>query len=197
VISFLVKNLTQQSLQMICIFSKITFMNFVELFKSKTVKSKERTEQLAHWLMDNPKQINKLVDFAAKSKDEEKATCIESIELATKAQPAIVDAPTLKFIINSLPEKAPRVKWESARVIGNVANLQVANLDLAISPLLKNAIHEGTLVRWSAAYALGEIIKQKSILNKQLLPTIEKLIDSEEKNSIKKIYAQAIKKLSK
>lgn len=172
-------------------------MNFAELFKNKTIKSKERTEQLAHWLMDNPKQINKLIEFASKAKDADKATCIESIELATKAEPSLVDAPTLKFVIDCLPEKAPRVKWESARVIGNVAHLHAAKLDLAVTALLKNAIHEGTVVRWSAAYALGEILKQKTKLNVQLLPTIEKLIDSEEKNSIKKIYLQAIKKLSK
>ena len=172
-------------------------MNFSELFKNKTIKSKQRTEELAHWLMDNPKQINKLVEFASKTKDADKATCIESIELATKAEPTLVDSATLKFVINALSEKAPRIKWESARVIGNVAHLHIANLDLAITPLLKNAIHEGTVVRWSAAYALGEIVKQKTKLNAQLIPSIEKLMAEEEKNSIKKIYVQAIKKSSK
>jgi len=172
-------------------------MNFVELFKNKTIKSNQRTEQLAHWLMDNPKQISRMLDFASKTKDAEKATCIEAIELATKAEPNLVDAAILKFVINSLSDKAPRIKWESARVIGNVAHLHIANLDSAIPTLLKNAIHEGTVVRWSAAYALGEIIKQKTKLNAQILPAIEKIMADEEKNSIKKIYAQSIKKSSK
>ena len=169
-------------------------MNFSELFKDKSIKSKERTEQLAHWLMDNPGQLNKLVDFASRSKDPEKATCIESIELATKAQPQIVDEACLKFVSQALTEKAPRVKWESARVIGNTAHLFPTKLDSAIKNLLINTEHIGTVVRWSAAYALGEIVKLKTKHQKELIPAIEAIIEREEKNSIKKIYLAALKK---
>jgi hypothetical protein len=49
-------------------------------------------------------------------------------------------------------------------------------------------------VRWSAALALGEIIKMKTAINQELIPAIESICEQEEKNSIKKIYIAALKK---
>lgn len=103
----------------------------------------------------------------------------------------------LLFVTDTLLEKAPRVKWESAKVIGNIAHLFPAKLDRAISNLLSNSEHEGTVVRWSTAYALGEILKLKTKYNKQLQPAIEAICEREEKNSIKKIYLTALKALKK
>jgi hypothetical protein len=96
-----------------------------------------------------------------------------------------------------LTAKAPRIKWESAKVIGNTANLFITKLDTPIKNLLVNTEHEGTVVRWSAAFALGEILKLKTKHNKQLLPAIEAICKREEKNSIKKIYLDAMKKIAK
>lgn len=170
-------------------------MNFNELFKDKSIKAKERTEKLAHWLMDNPSQLNQLLDVAARSKDADKATCIEAIELVTKAKPDILNDAGFKFVSLALAEKAPRVKWESARVIGNTAHLFPDKLNEAIKNLLVNTEHIGTVVRWSAAYALGEIVKIKTKHQKDLIAAIESIIAREEKNSIKKIYLSALKKI--
>jgi len=170
-------------------------MNFVELFKDKSIKAKERTEHLAHWLMDEPDELHKLINFATRSKEVEKATCIEAMELATRAQPEIVDESCFKYLSQTLTEKAPRVKWEAARVIGNTAHLHSSHLDTAIKNLLINSEHIGTVVRWSAAYALGEIVKLKTKHQKDLIAAIEAIILREEKNSIKKIYTTALKKI--
>lgn len=67
----------------------------------------------------------------------------------------------------------------------------------AIQNLIENTNHEGTFVRWSAAFALGEILKLQTNHNVDLLKIIETICESEEKNSIKKIYTAAIKKLGK
>ena len=61
--------------------------------------------------------------------------------------------------------------------------------------LLENTEHEGTVVRWSCAYALGEILKLKTKNNTELLPAIKAISEREEKNSIKKIYLAAMKGL--
>ena len=86
------------------------------------------------------------------------------------------------------------IKWESAKVVGNVSHLYPEKLDEAIGNLLVNSEHAGTVVRWSAAYALSQIIKIKTSRNKELIPTIESICEREEKNSIKKIYLEALKK---
>lgn len=168
---------------------------FEELLNDKNKKPKEKTEMLSQMLLDNPKILDDLINFASSAKDPIKATCIEAIEFASKNNPAIASLSCLDFVSKTLKEKAPRVKWESAKVIGNIAHLYSDHLDEAIVNLLVNTEHSGTVVRWSAAYALAQIIKLKTRLNKQLIPAIESICEREEKNSIKKIYIEALKKI--
>lgn len=169
-------------------------MNFQELLTNRLIKPKERTEALSHWLSDHPKEIGDLIAFAKTSKDPVKATCIEAIEFATKKDPKIITKAAFDFICQSLTEKTPRIKWESARVIGNTAAQFPKQLEAAITNLLLNTEHSGTVVRWSAAFALGEIIKLRTPHNNTLIPALESVCEREEKNSIKKIYIAAIKK---
>lgn len=169
-------------------------INFQEILSDKSTKPKAKTECISNWLMENPSQLHQLISFASSAKDPARATCIEAIEYVTKTNPEAANEDCLKFVTQSLLCKAPRVKWESARVIGNTAHLFAGKLDEAITNLLVNAEHPGTVVRWSSAYALGQIIKMKSKRNELLLPAIETICNREEKNSIKKIYVDALKK---
>ena len=98
------------------------------------------------------------------------------------------------FVTKTLTENAPRVKWESAKVVGNIAHLFPTKLSKAISNLLTNSEYDGTVVRWAAAFALGEILKLKTKHNKDLLPAIEAICDREQENGVKKKYLDAIKK---
>lgn len=60
----------------------------------------------------------------------------------------------------------PRVKWESAKVIGNIAKCFPDRLEQAIDNLLLNAANTGTVVRWATAYAVAEILKLKQHIMK-------------------------------
>lgn len=102
----------------------------------------------------------------------------------------------LEFVTQNLTSKAPRIKWEFARTIGNIAHLFPKNLKPAINNLLLNTSHPGTVVRWSAAFALGQIVKLNSSENSYLLPNIREIEEKEEKNSIRKIYLDALKKIN-
>lgn len=170
-------------------------MHIEQLLSDKRIKPKEKTQMISEWISDKSLPVDELISFAEKQKDAAKATCIEALEYATKQNPGIADKDVLNFAINSLTQKAPRVKWESAKVIGNIAHLFPEDLGEAVSNLLINTGHEGTVVRWSAAFALGEILKLNANYNAKLLPQIESLCEKEEKNSIKKIYNSAIKKI--
>ena len=172
-------------------------MTIEELIKDKTIKSKEKVDIISKWIIDQSLPAEELIAFAEKSKDPIKATCIEALEYATKQNPSLADETVFSFVTQTLTEKAPRIQWESAKVIGNTAHLFPENLDQAISNLLGNTDHEGTVVRWSAAFALGEILKLKTTHNATLLTTLETISEKEEKNSIKKIYLDAIKKTKK
>jgi HEAT repeat protein len=172
-------------------------MTIDELLKDKGLGAKERTETLSTWLLTHKINVGELISYAKDAKDSPKATCIEALEFATLQKPSLANKDVLEFVTQSLTEKAPRVKWESAKVIGNIAHLFPTKLDKAMDNLLLNSKHEGTVVRWSAAFALGEILKLKTNLNKKLLPAVESIVKWEMKNSIKKIYLKAIKQISK
>lgn len=168
-------------------------MDFAKVIADKSINNKAKVQQLSDWLLENPGNLKTLLAFAEAAKDPAKATCIEGIEFATKQNSGIADAACLAFVSETLTAKAPRVKWESAKVIGNIAHRFPGKLNEAVKNLLVNSEHEGTVVRWSAAFALGEIIKMKSPLNKTLVPAAEAICKREEKNSIRKIYLAALK----
>ncbi|MBK0404244.1 HEAT repeat domain-containing protein [Adhaeribacter sp. BT258] len=172
-------------------------MNFAELLSDKIQKPKAKTEILSYWLAENPPELTSLIEFARTAKDPVKATCIEAIEFATKQKPEIADLKCLDFVSETLTAKAPRLKWESAKVIGNVAHLFPENLETAVTNLLVNTEHEGTVVRWSAAFALGQILKTKAPVTKDLIPAAENIASREEKNSIRKFYLDALKQIKK
>lgn len=172
-------------------------MNFDELFSDKRMKPKEKTTFLSEWLLNNRRKLSELMDYAMESKDPIKATCVEAVEYASKQQPDIVDERSFDRIVDLLQHKAPRVKWESAKVIGNVAHLHQDNLSTAIGLLLTNTSYDGTVVRWSCAYALGEIVKLPKFQDKKFVEKLRSIMELEESNSIKKIYASAFKKVVK
>ncbi len=172
-------------------------MDIFALLNDKSIKPKGKTEFLANAILSSKIKISDLILNASELKESLKATCIEAIEFATKKKPEIIDKECFQFMVLSLKEKAPRVKWESARVIMNTAFLFQEELDKAIINLLDNTEHSGTVVRWSAASALGEIMLLKTNHNIQLIPAFKALLEKEEKNSIKKIYATALKKINK
>lgn len=172
-------------------------MKLTELWANKDLKPKEITETLSQLLIEKKITIDSLIEFATTSKDPVKGTCIEALEYLTQQNPDLLTQSGFDFVTQQLTSKAPRVKWESAKVVGNSCKLFNANLDQVIENLLTNSQHEGTVVRWSAAYALGEILKLKTDHNLKLIPQVETIIGSEEKNSIVKIYQSAIKKILK
>ncbi len=171
-------------------------MNIEELLKDNTLKPKEKTQQLADWILSGELPLDELIHLAEKSKDSPKATCIEAIEYATKTRPSIANEMVIDFVFSNLNSKAPRVIWESAKVIGNSIHLHPQQTEKAIKRLLPITEHSGTVVRWSAAYALGEIVKQKTDASASLRSKLEVIMSREEKNSIKKIYQKALKTIN-
>lgn len=170
-------------------------MNIADLLKDKTLNAKQKTAFLSRWLPDEGMAPTLLLAFAQKAKGSQKASCIEAMEQASLQNPGLVGSDWFGFVTEQLTDKAPRVKWESAKVVANTAHLFPKKLDKAIAHLLGNTEHTGTVVRWSAALALARIVGLKTPHNKTLVPAIKNIMDQEEKNSIKKIYAEALKKV--
>lgn len=149
---------------------------------------------LSQYIIQNPKETPTIIAFAQNSKDVVKASCIEAFEFASREKIAVAEKSWILFATENISETAPRIKWESAKIIGNLATKFPELAEKAIPNLLMNTESSGTVVRWASAYALSEILKLNLAINTELIPTIEKIIEQEEKNSIKKIYQTALKK---
>jgi|WetSurMetagenome_2_1015567.scaffolds.fasta_scaffold746648_1 HEAT repeat protein len=162
------------------------------IFSDKSLTPKVKTERISRLLLEKKITPEELIAFAASAKDSPRATCTEALEFASAQIPSLINGRVFAFMVESLTVKAPRIKWEAARVIANTAHLHKDRLGEAIDNLLVNAHHEGTVVRWSAATALGKIYSLNAKQNKALLPLLKKLHKEEEKESIRKIYRQAI-----
>lgn len=172
-------------------------MTIEQVFRDKTIKAKAKVATIGEWLLHHELPVEELLAYAEQQKATDKATCIEAAEYATKKQADIANESLLDFVTDALKDEEPRVKWESAKVIGNIARLFPERLDQAIQHLLLNAENTGTVVRWASAYALAEILKLKTGHNQKLLPRIEMLCDKEEDNGVKKKYLDALKKIKK
>lgn len=164
-----------------------------ELWKDKATKPKQKTELLSTWLLARELDAEEMLRYAEKAKDPQKATCIEALEFASQQQPALVTKEAFMLVLNAVQSKAPRVKWESAKVIANTLHLFPGKWMDVMEQLLPNTLHSGTVVRWSAAQVFLQLAKLPIKHQPQLLPVLTKLHDAEEKNSIKKIYLQAMK----
>ncbi len=172
-------------------------MTIEQVFQDKTLKAKGIVSTIGEGLINGELPLEVVMAYAEKQKATDKATCIEAIEYATKKIPTIANESLLDYVTQALTDDAPRVKWESAKVIGNIAKLFATQLDKTIENLLLNAKHPGTVVRWAIAYALSEILKLKREHNKILLPKLGILCETEEDNGVKKKYLDAIKKVKK
>jgi len=168
-----------------------------QLLTNKSIKPKEKTTALCEHLLLHKLSAEELISFAAVTKDAIKATCVEGLALATQQLPELITPTVFDTIVGWLSEKAPRLKWECAAVLANTVHCYPKNLDRAIIGLLDNTQHTGTVVRWSAAKALAKIAELNTPHRKTLLLTLESICEREEKNSIKKIYLNAMKKFSK
>lgn len=135
------------------------------ILKDKSLKTKEQVLVLAENILATNISINDVVSYALEAKDSETANCIEALEFVTKQQANCLSNDHFNFVVNCLNHKAPRIKWESAKVIGNTAFNHQNQLEKALVHLLLNTEHEGTVVRWSAAFAIGEIYKLNSGFN--------------------------------
>jgi len=172
-------------------------MEIEEIFQDKSIKLKGKVAILGAGLLDNALSLQLLLEYADRQNAVDKATCIEAIEYATKRVPTIANGILWSYVTVALKDNEPRVKWESAKTIGNIVKLFPDQLVQTVANLLKNTRDSGTVVRWATAYALAEIIKLKTNQNDFLIPEVELLCELEEDNGVKKKYQDALKKIKK
>lgn len=166
-----------------------------QILKSKA-KPKEKQGQLVEALRDNKIGLEELICYYKSVKDSEKGTLFSAVTQITQDNPEFIKD-QIDFVISQIAHKAPRVKWESSEIIANIAEKYPEKAALAIPNLIANINNEGTVVRWSTAYALTAIAKHNKKALEELVPLFEKQLEKEENNGVRKIYEKALKSLKK
>jgi len=162
-----------------------------EILKLKE-KPKQKLTLLAKTLTEEKDAINELINCFDKVSDSEKGYLMEALEYVTKESPEF-GKHCLEFVIKHINNKAPRVKWEAGRIIGNVAQIFPDKIKEAIPKLLENTKDKGTVVRWGAAFALTEIAKSNLEMQKELIPEFKKILERETNKGVKDIYLKYLK----
>ncbi len=161
-----------------------------DILKSKK-KPKEKVDLLAEKLRSDKNQIADIIKCFNIGSVSEKGSCMEAIEFVTKSNPGFA-ASCLDFVIEHINDEAPRVKWEAARIIGNVAKQFPDKVSEAVPKLWLNTKDDGTVVRWCAAFALTEIAKNNSKLQKELVLKFSEILKLEENSGVRNVYVKAL-----
>ena len=173
-------------------------MTVHEILHNKTYKAKEKVLHLSEGLQNNNLPLIDFIEEIHRAKESDKANCIEALAYVAEQQPSILTEEALTLLIQTLGSaKAARVKWESAKAIAYLIPHYPNQLTDAVNQLILHINDEGTVVRWSIATALAEIVKMKSPSNTHLIPLLKNQLEIEEKNSIKKIYQKALKEVTR
>lgn len=169
-------------------------MNLLDEIRKSGKKSKELNIFVAKLIQEKRPSSKDFADALATGNDPERGTCVEALEYITQDTPEVAK-PYISQVIACLADKASRVKWEAARVIGNIASKYPGEAQKAVDNLLVNTNDKGTVVRWSTAFALGKILKHNTTIRPRLQKRIEEILKRETNNGVKNVYLKVIKEI--
>jgi HEAT repeat protein len=170
-------------------------MNILQAIRTSGKKGKELNSFTAALFEAEKPSAEDFTQAMIKGRDAERGVTIEALEYLTQTNPEAA-RPYLETVIQRLSDKAPRVRWEAARVITNVAGTYGMEIEPAIPGLIQNAADKGTVVRWSSAFAMGEIAKTNPKVRGELVENMKALADKEENNGVRNVYLKALRRLA-
>lgn len=172
-------------------------MTIKQIIDDKAVKRLEKRNVLVQGI------INGNFDFSAVSAacsllPEKKISLIlEAIEEVSRSKEFALEEAYLKLSESYILSSDPSCKREASRIVGNLAAAFPENLDHAITALMQNANHDGTVIRWASAYALSRIVIIPQYARGPLFEQISNLCEKEKETGVKNQYSKALKKAQK
>jgi len=169
-------------------------MNILEKIQKTNKKPKQLLVDLSNQVKQNKKLIKSVMEGLASGNKVEKGVCAEVLEHVSLDKPEFA-IDILDTAVEYLNFDAPRVKWELARLVGNLAKKYPEKVTVAIPKLMVNTKDKGTVVRWSVAFALTEIAKSNSKIRPELIKKFNQIVKKEDNNGVKNVYLKALKVL--
>ena len=169
--------------------------NVVEILNQRNIKKTEAREVIVRIIQKGDFSLNESVKELEMLKDKQIATFLEAVEFISGQKESAIGAEYLNFAKKYILSDNNSCKREASRIVGNMASTYPDQLDDAIAVLLVNTENEGTVVRWSSAYALSRIIVLKRYSESELVQQIRDICESETENGVRNQYVKALKKL--
>lgn len=159
---------------------------------SSGLGAKKKVKALAEGLRSGAIAPAECVRALSEAPSVDRGTLVESLESATRVQPELVDGDVFRRLVECLADEAPRVRWEAARTVGNVAAQHPGKLAPAVEALLANTTHEGSVVRWATAHALAAILEAGHD-PQDLRGRIQEIVARESDDGVRKVYEKALR----
>lgn len=171
-------------------------MNLLDEIRNSKKKPKELVADLVEVVKKDKKLLEQIPECLKIGNDVERGNCLWMLTDISKEQPEWLE-PYIEMVVDYINDKAPRVKWEADETLANLAEKYPDKVGKAVDKLLINTKDKGTVVRWSAALALGEIAKYNLKLRPSLLKQIDNILKKEVNNGVKNVYLRALKEINK
>lgn len=154
--------------------------------------AKKKAKAIANALLSGTLKPQSLLEVSPELPDAELAIVMESLEGATRKEPALVNDKLFNLLVESLGHKAPRVKWEAARTISNVALHHTEHFGPAVDALLANTTSDGTVVRWATAQALSAILRA-GYADNNFRAMLSEIAAREQDGGVRGVYDKALR----
>jgi len=174
----------------------MNLMQLLDTIRSSTKKRKVLLVELSEKAKKDKSLLNDFTKCLEEGNPVEKGICMEILEYVTHENPE-AGVQYIDCAVVYLNYESPLVKWESARVIANLAAKYPEKAAKAIDKLMANTKDKGTVVRWSTALAIGEIAKYNKKVQSDLVKKMEGLIKKESNSGVKNVYLKALKVITK
>ena len=172
-------------------------MDIISLLENKAIKPLEKRIEIEEAIRLGILPIQEIQSLMDLIDDKKMALVFEAMEAITAKKPEMAGLEWLNFVQEYISSKSNDLKREASRIVGNIARLFPNYLEIAIQKLLANTNNDGTVIRWSSAYALGKIIPIPQYANSELFDVVSNLYEKEKDNGIKNQYLNGLKKARK
>ncbi|MCL2484514.1 MAG: hypothetical protein FWF00_00435 [Endomicrobia bacterium] len=172
-------------------------MNIVSLLDDKSIKPVEKRKEIAESIRKKLITIKEIQKLKNALDDKKMALVLEAMEDVSSKNPEISNKDWLKFTQEFIASKSNNIKREASRIIGNTAHLFPNDLDAVIKDIMKNTKDEGTVIRWSCAYAFARIIQIPKYADSKFFDVLTELCVKEKENGVKNQLLNGLKKAKK
>lgn len=169
-----------------------------EILRSK-IKPKEKQAMLVNAVISGEVPVEEFIAVFQSARDADRGACADAMKHISALKPQLL-APHIHTLIEFINDPLPRVKWGVPEAIGNLAKEYPDEVAEAVPYLLKNAVDNAvntTVIKWCAAYALGEIARYNPECGKQLQPVFESMLQNETNNGVKNVYLKTLKAIER